>query len=117
MKFEDAYYDYFAYAQIKQKKQSLITLNYRFCNKIMPFFKNFNIYNITDNDYLNWQKYINVNFDYSNNYKSGLHYIMCGFFDYCVNFLGLKYNIARKVGNFRLLNIKTTHNIYTLKEF
>ena len=117
MKFEDAYKRYLDYVSLKQKKQSIKTLQTRFENRILPFFCNCNIYSLSDIAYLNWQKYILDNFNYSNNYKSGLHYIMCGFFDYCVTFLGVNCNIPKKVGNFKMRNVKVVHKFYSLNEF
>lgn len=116
MKFEDAYFKYLEYVKVKQKKQSRETLEQRFRSKILPFFKNYDIYNISENDYLSWQNYI-LEFNFSNNYVKGLHYLMCSFFDYCILFLDLKINIARRVGQFNLKNVKTKHDFYTLQEF
>lgn len=42
---------------------------------------------------------------------------MSGFFEYCILFYGLEYNVAKRVGQFKLKNIKTEHDFYTLKEF
>ena len=116
MRFEDAYYKYIEFAIVKQKKQSVMTLKNRFKYCILPFFKDFDIYKIKEIDYLNWQHYC-LQQKYSNNYLRGLHYVMSSFFDYCILFLNLDHNIAKKVGNFRLCSKKVEHDFYTLKEF
>ena len=116
MKFEDAYREYLKYVSVKQKITSRGTLEQRFESKILPFFKDYNIYDIKEIDYLNWQSYI-ISFNLSNDFVKGLHYLMCGFYDYCIIFLDLKINIPRKVGQFKLKNIKTKHDFYTLSEF
>lgn len=116
MKFEDAYREYLKYVSIKQKIQSKGILEQRFQNKILPFFCNYNIHDIKEIDYLNWQHEIEK-YNYSDNYKKNLHYLISGFFEYCILFYGLKSNIAKKVGCFKLKNIKTEHDFYTLNEF
>lgn len=116
MNFEDAYKEYLKYVSVKQKIQSYGTLEQRFNTKILPYFKNFDIYQIKEIDYLNWQYYIE-SFNYSNNYKTNLHYLMSGFFEYCILFHDLKFNVAKRVGNFKLENIKISHDFYSLKEF
>ena len=116
MRFKDAYYEYLKFISVKQKITSRGTLEQRFESKILPFFKDYNIYEIKEIDYLNWQDYI-LSLELSNFFIKGLHYLMCSFFDYCINFLDLKINIARKVGQFRLKNIKIEHDFYTLNDF
>ena len=116
MKFEDAYKEYLKYVAIKQKRQSRGTLEQRFENRILPFFKDYDIYEIKEIDYLNWQHEIEK-LDYSDNYKKNLHYLVSGFFEYCILFHSLDSNIAKRVGNFKLKNVKIEHDFYTLNEF
>ena len=116
MRFEDAYKEYLKYVSVKQKITSRGTLEQRFESKIIPFFKDYDIYEIKEIDYLNWQSFI-LSLNLSNDFTKGLHYLMCSFFDYCINFMDIKINIPRKVGQFKLKNVKTKHDFYTLKEF
>ena len=46
--FEEAYFEYLKYVEIKQKKQSVRTLKEKFNNLILPYFCDYNIYEITD---------------------------------------------------------------------
>lgn len=101
---------------IKRKEQSKKTLKEIFNNRILPYWKDYNIFDITENDYVKWQTEIEK-YNFCNNYKNGLHYLMTAFFDYCIMFYGLKYNIARRVGKFKVNNVKVLHNVYTSKEF
>ena len=55
--------------------------------------------------------------NYSDNYNKNLHYLVSGFFEYCVLFLNMKVNVARKVGSFKKHYIKVEHDFYTLNEF
>ncbi len=116
MKFEDAYFRYLEYVKDKQKIQSVGSLEQKFNKWILPYWKDYNIYNITELDYLYWQHYI-LKENFSNNTLKNLHYLMSGFFEYCVLFLDIKCNITKKVGNFKMQNIKVEHDFYTLKEF
>lgn len=114
--FNDAYYKYLDYIKYRQKLQSIKVLKERFSNCILPYWKDYDIYSITDNDYINWQNFIEDR-NYSNNYKCGLHYLMSGFFEYCVNYLSLSFNYSKRVGCFKLKNVKVKHDYYTCSEF
>lgn len=116
MNFETAYTEYLNYIEYRQKNQSKRTLKERFDKKIIPFFKNYDIYNIKESDYLKWQNEIEI-YNYSNNYKSNLHYLMTNFFDFLIKYYEVKKNIPRIVGNFKLKNEIKQYNIYTSNEF
>ena len=116
LKFIDAYNHYLIYIENRLKKQSKKDLKEKFENKILPYFKDFNIYDIKELDYMLWQNEIEQ-FNYSNNYKENLHYIFSGFFNYCITYHGLQKNIAKIVGNFKMKNIKIKRDYYTLKEY
>lgn len=116
LKFEDAYINYLEYIEYRQKNQSKRTLRERFKNKILPFFKDYNIYEIKESDYIKWQNEIEK-YNYSNNYKSNIHYLMTKFFDYLIKYYEVEKNIPRIVGNFKLKNEIKKYNIYTSNEF
>jgi len=116
LKFSNAYNQYLIYIENRLKKQSKRDLKEKFENKILPYFKDYNIYDITEFDYMLWQNNIE-NFNYSNNYKENLHYLMSGFFNYCITYHGLQKNIAKIVGNFKMKNIKIKRDYYTFKEY
>jgi len=116
MKFEEVYIEYLKYIEYRQKNQSQRTLKERFEKKILPFFKDYDIYDIKESDYLKWQNEIEF-FNYSNNYKSNLHYLMTKYFDYLIKYYDVKKNIPRIVGNFKLKNEVKQYKIYSYKEF
>lgn len=116
MNFENIYYQYLEYIDCRLKPQSKEDLKVKFENKILPYFKNYNIYEITDLDFINWQNEISK-YDYSNSYLKHIFYVFSGFFNYCVKYHNLPYNIAIKVGNFKMKNVITKTDFYTLKEF
>lgn len=116
MKFKEAYIQYLNYIEYRQKNQSKRALKERFDKKIIPFFENYNIYDIKESDYLKWQNEIEI-YNYSNNYKSNLHYLMTNFYDFLIKYYEVKKNIPRIVGNFRSKNEIKTYNIYNYKEF
>lgn len=116
LKFKAAYEQYLIYIESRQKEQSKKTLKERFKNRILPYWSDYNIFDIKEFDYVKWQNEIEKN-NFCNNYKNGLHYLMTSFFDYLIIFYDLKYNIPRRVGPFKSNYEKTEHNFYTLLEF
>lgn len=116
MNFENVYYQYLKFIDCRLKPQSKEDLKVKFENKILPYFKNYNIYEITDLDFINWQNEISK-YDYSNSYLKHIFYVFSGFFNYCVKYHNLPYNVAIKVGNFKMKNGITKTDFYTLKEF
>ena len=81
MGFCEAYEEYLIYASKRHKKQSFDTISYKFNLRILPFFKDYKLEEITPNVILSWQDYI-LSFNFSNNYNSSLYYILCAFFEY-----------------------------------
>ena len=116
MNFELAYQEYLKYIEYRQKNQSKRTLKERFKTKILPFWKDYDIYTISTSDYIKWQNEIEI-FNYSNNYKKNLHYLMTGFFDYLIKYHEVKKNIPRLVGNFKMKNEQKIYNIYNYTDF
>ena len=116
LKFEDAYNQYLIYIENRLKKQTVEDIKEKFQSKILPYFKNKNIYDIKEIDYMKWQNEIEKS-NYSNNYKRNLHYVFSGFVNYCVLYHNLQNNFVKKVGMFKMENKKTKFDFYTLKEF
>ena len=115
--FEDAYNQYLIYIENRLKIQSKESIKYKFKDIILPYFKNYNIYKLKEIDYIKFQNEIN-NKNYSYNYKKNIHFAISGFLNYCTKFLGLKENIAKKVGCFKKLNErKKEQDFYNYKEF
>ena len=110
--FESVCIDFF---NNEYKAQSKKTLEDTFYDKMIPFFKGCYVEDLTDIDYRNWKN--SIDSKYSNNYKRRLHYSMVAFFDYMIKLDLVSYNIPRKVGNFKMENIKVKHNVYSYKEF
>ena len=105
MNFNICYLSYLDYVKLKQKPQSYNSIINKFKTNILPYFKDFNIYNIRFLDYVNWQKQIEEK-NYSYNYKKNLHLVFSAFLDFCVNCYGLQNNVAKQVGNFAKKNIQ-----------
>ena len=114
--WKEAYIEYLKYVEIKYKPQTKRSLIERFESKINPYFKDYNIYEIKEIDYLNWQIEIEKN-NYSNNYKINLHYLMSGFFEYLIKYFNVKKNIPKIVGNFKLKNENKIYNTYNYNDF
>lgn len=116
LKFKAAYEQYLIYIESRQKEQSKKTLKERFENKILPYFKDYDIYKLKELDYVNFQNFIE-SFNYSNNYKKNLHYLFTSFLDYCIRFYDLDKNVARLVGPYKYKNEIKVTKFYTIKEF
>ena len=116
MSFEEAYKEFGIYASKRHKKQSFDTYTYKFELRILPFFKKYNIEDITSKDILEWENYI-LSFNFSNNYNSSLYYILSSFFEFCSFNYSFDKTIIMKVGNFRKKFEKDKRDFYNLKEF
>lgn len=115
--FKNAYNDYLLYVNVKQKNQSKRTIEDVFKNHILPYWKNYNIYDITESDYINWQNII-LSKNYKYTYLKKIHYSMSAIFEYLIKFKNLEKNIAKEVGCFKKsLETKIEHNYYNRKEF
>ena len=114
--WKEVYEEYLIYVKYKLKPQTRRSLEERFKTKINPYFKDFNIFDIKEIDYLKWQISIEEK-NYSNNYKKNLHYLMSGFYEYLIKYHGVKKNIPKLVGNFKLKHEQNKYNTYNYKEF
>ena len=107
---------YIQFVHMKLKPQSARSIQSRFNNYILPYFKDKNIDEITALDYLQWQENINKkNFLFS--YKKSLHYAMVSFYSYLDTFYDYRNNIPKKVGNFNNIDIPKEMNYWTYEEY
>ena len=61
--FKNVYAEYLKFIDYRLKNQTKRTLQERFNKRILPYFENYNINEIKERDYLNWQLEIyNMNF-------------------------------------------------------
>lgn len=116
MSFEQAYEEWKIYASKQHKKESFGNLTRDFNCKILPFFKNTNIYNLTEKDILRWKDSL-LSCGYSKKYLSKIYYVFCIFIDYCCLYYDLENNIVRNVGNFKVQPKIKNSDFYTRKEF
>ena len=117
LKFEEVFKSYKEYINIRLKTQSIRAIENRFKTNILPFWKNYNIYEISENDYIKWQCLIE-NKNYKNKYKQALHIAMVSFFNYCMKFYKLEKNTASIVGKFKdNENEEKKVDFYNIKEF
>ena len=116
MSFEQAYNEWKIYASKRHKKESFESLNRDFNCKILPYFRNTNINNLSEIDILRWKDEL-ISFEYSKKYLSKIYYIFCIFMDYCCLYYNLKENIVRSVGNFKVPARKKASDFYTREEF
>ena len=117
MFFLEVYQQYLKYVELNLKEQSINNIKEKFRNHILPYFENYNIYEIKELDILNFQIYINEK-NLSFNMKRNIHFMLSSFFNYCITFHDLKKNYCSIVGCFKKKNYKPKEmTFYTLEEF
>lgn len=116
MNFEEVYNLWKIYAAKQHKKESFGSLTRDFNCKILPYFKDMDIYDLTEKDILRWKDNL-MSYGYSKKYLSKIYYVFCIFLDYCCLYHDLEKNYVRQVGNFKLPPKKKNSDYYTLKEF
>ena len=116
MNFEEVYKLYKIYVSKLHKKQALNSLLYNFEYRVLPYFKNYKIDQITKNDILRWKDYI-LTFNYSNSFNSNIYYCFNSFLDYCCLYHNLENNFLKELGGFKPKLEINKSDYYTLKEF
>lgn len=116
MNFEEVYEEFKIYAIKRHKKQSFNSLCQDFNSKVLPYFRDYNIYDLTVNDILRWKDYI-LSFNFSNSYNDRIYYVFCLFYDYCCLYYNLSNNLIREVGCFKHKIELKNRDFYTLSEF
>ena len=114
--FNEVIEEYLEYLEIKTKKSSFRSIKNRITNHILPYVKDYNIYDFKAKDYLQWQIKINK-LNYKFKYKSTLHTCFVTLLNFCITFYDLNTNVASKVGNFKNNEIKEKGNIWSIDEF
>ena len=116
MSFEQAYKNYLIYVKNRHKKQGFYNITHDFECRVLPYFKKFDIYEVSKLDLIRWQDTI-LSFNFTNSYNKRLYYVFNSFIDYCCNFLELPKNLLREIGPFpkKIENDKSDY--YTIKEF
>lgn len=117
MNFELLCINYLDYIKLKRKPQSYRTIKSRINSYILPYFKKYNIQDITPIIYLEWQKCIETK-KFSYKYKKSLHYTMVALINFSIDFYNVpEKNIASKVGNFVNNEIPKEIQIWNTEEY
>lgn len=116
MNFEEVYEEFKIYASKRHKKESFVNLTRDFNCKVLPYFKNTNIYDLTEKDILRWKDKL-LGFNYSKKYLSKIYYVFAIFFDYCCLYYNLDNNLVRLAGNFKVPPRKKKIDFYNKNEF
>lgn len=117
MTFNDLWIEYINSKKIQLKAQSLRSVESRFKNHILPFFKDYKLNKITNSVYLKWQMEIEKK-GFRHKYNSSLHGAMVNILNYAIRFYGLKENIATLTGNFkRKTELVKNVDFWTYEEF
>lgn len=116
MNFNEVYENYINYVRNRHKKQGFYNIIHDFECRVLPYFKSYDIYEISKSDLIKWQDTI-LSFNFTNSYNKRLYYVFNSFLDYCCNFYNLEKNLLREIGPFpkKIENKKSDY--YTLREF
>ena len=115
--FEKAYLEYLEYAKLKQKPTSILSMNRKMKNQILPFFGKIKIKNINTKIYIKWQEEM-IKKGYSYTFKKNCHYCICAIYEYLIDFHGIEKNIPKIVGNFKEIEYKENKiNYWQYNEF
>ncbi|MCI8671329.1 MAG: site-specific integrase [Bacilli bacterium] len=116
MNFNEVYTQFKIYAKKRHKKQSFCSLMSDFELKVLPYFKDYDIFKLNEKDILKWKDDI-LSYDYSNSYNDRIYYVFSMFLDYCCIYYDLPQNVLRNVGPFKPKIEISKRDFYTLKEF
>ncbi len=116
MNFEEVYKEFLIYSKNRYKKQGFYNLSHDFNNKVLPYFRDRNIEDITKIDILNWQNKI-LEFNYRNSYNSRLYFCFNTFMQFCCDYHDLEHNYVKEVGCFRKKIEEKHFDFYNLREY
>lgn len=116
MLFESAYERFKIYVRNRHKKQGFYNIYHDFEFRILPYFKNKDIYSLAKVDMLKWQDEI-LNLNFSNAYNKRLYYVFNNFLDFCVKYFDLQNDLLRSVGSFPKKIENKKYDYYTYDEF
>lgn len=116
MNFEEVYKDYLIYAKKQHKKESFNCLQSIFKSRIIPYFKNNELFDLTKKDILEWTLKIEE-CNFSNNYNRNCYYALYNFLEYCVRELNFPNNYLKEIGKFKKKYEENKSDFYTFKEF
>ena len=117
MNFEEVYLnDFKIYVRNRHKKQGFYNITHDFECRVLPYFKSFDISEISKMDLIKWQDEI-LSFNFTNSYNQRLYYVFNKFLDYCCKFLNLETNLLREIGPFPKKIEEKKTDYYSLREF
>lgn len=115
-RFSVVYEEYLRYAKKNLKNQSFTSAKYKFDGKILPFFKDMYLEDITTQNIYDWEDYI-LSFNFSNNHNRNLYYVLSAFFEFCKKFYNFDKTILSNVGCFKKKYERKKFDFYNLDEF
>lgn len=116
MLFEEIYEEYKIYAEKRHKKQGFVTIHQDFNNHVLPYFKGYDIKEITKIDIMNWQNRI-MDKHFSNKYNAKVYYVFNSFMKYCLLMNYITINYLECIGPFQKKIENKSHVVYTIWQF
>ena len=75
MNFEEVYENFKIYVRNRHKKQGFYNITHDFECRVLPYFKSFDIYEMSKSDLIKWQDTI-LSLNFSNSYNKRLYYVL-----------------------------------------
>lgn len=116
MNFEEVYNEYVLYATRRHKKQGFDTLQQNFSKHVLPYFKKYDLQDLTIDSFVYWQDKI-LEFNFSNNYNRNIYQAFNSFMKYCLLMNYITINYLERIGPFKKKIENKTHDVYNLFEF
>lgn len=116
MLFEEIYEEYKIYAEKRHKKQGFITISQDFNNHVLPYFRGYDIKEITKINIMNWQNRI-MDKHFSNKYNAKVYYVFNSFMKYCLLMNYITINYLECIGPFKKKIENKSHVVYTIWQF
>ena len=115
--FYDEFSNYLKYLENKLKPTTLRDVERTFIKHILPFYQNKNIYDLNDQDFLNWQNYIK-NLNLSDSFNKNVQAIFRNFYNYLERIYKIQ-NFSNIYGNFKTFKVENSRKIevWTLSEY
>lgn len=114
--FTSIYKEYLNFIYPRHKKQGYETMARNFKLHIFPYFKNFDISKINEQNIIKWQNEI-LKKNFSNSFNNSLYYLLSDFINYCVMNKYIDYNIFDRIPKFPRKTELKKHNVYNLFQF
>lgn len=114
--FNQVFNEYIEYSNLSLKPTTILFIKRGFEAHILPFYQDKSIFEITENDFINWQNYLKGK-GFGSSFNRHIQNMNSKFFNYMETKYSIK-NLPKLYGNFKTFEIETSKiDVWTLREF